>query len=39
MYASVRRYKGVDPGVFDQVERSRERLETTMWRASGFRAW
>ena len=39
MYASVRRYKGVDPGLFDEVERNRESLETTMRRAPGFRAW
>ena len=37
MYASVRRYKGVDPGLFDEVERNRESLETTMRRAPGFR--
>ena len=39
MYASVRRYKSVDPGLFDEVERNRESLETTMQRAPRFRAW
>ena len=39
MYASVRRYQGVDPGLFDEVARQREDLEATMRQAPGFRAW
>ena len=39
MYASVRRYKGTDPGLFDEVTRKRQSLEETMRRAPGFRAW
>ena len=39
MYASVRRYQGVDPSLFDEVARQREDLEATMQQAPGFRAW
>ncbi len=39
MYASVRRYTGVDPGLFDEVARKRQDLEATMRKAPGFRAW
>ncbi len=39
MYASVRRYAGSDPGLFDEVASQRQDLEATMRRAPGFRAW
>jgi hypothetical protein len=39
MYASVRRYKGVDPRAFDEATRNRQSLEATMRKAPGFRAW
>ncbi len=39
MYASVRRYAGSDPGLFDEVASQRQDLEATMCRAPGFRAW
>ena len=39
MYASVRRYAGSDPGLFDEVASRRQDLEATMRKAPGFRAW
>ena len=39
MYASVRRYTGIDPGLFDEAARNRQSLEATMRKAPGFRAW
>jgi hypothetical protein len=37
MYASVRRYTGVDPRLFDELERHRRSLEATLGAVPGFR--
>jgi hypothetical protein len=39
MYASVRRYTGVDPRLFDELERHRRGLEATLGAVPGFRSW
>jgi hypothetical protein len=39
MYASVRRYAGVDARLFDELERHRSSLEATLRGVSGFRSW
>jgi hypothetical protein len=39
MYASVRRYTGVDPRAMEEIERLRGEIEAAMRRAPGFQAW
>ena len=39
MYASVRRYTGIDPGAVDQVIQRRQEVEALMRGVPGFRAW
>jgi hypothetical protein len=39
MYASIRRYTGVDPRLFDQLEQLRGSLEAALGRTPGFRSW
>ena len=39
MYASIRRYTGVDPRMLDQLQQLRGSLEAAFRGVSGFRSW
>ena len=39
MYASIRRYTGVDPRLWDRLQELRPGLETTFGQVPGFRSW
>ena len=39
MYASIRRYTGVDPRLWDRLQELRLSLETTFRQVPGFYAW
>jgi hypothetical protein len=39
MYASIRRYTGIDPRFWDQLQQHRPSLEAAFQRVPGFRSW
>jgi hypothetical protein len=39
MYASIRRYSGADPRLWDQLQQHRASLEAAFRRVPGFRSW
>jgi hypothetical protein len=39
MHASVRRYTGVDPQMWDELQQHRTSLEAEFRRVPGFRSW
>ncbi len=39
MYASIRRYAGADPHVWDQLQQQRASLEAAFRQVRGFRSW
>ena len=39
MYASIRRYTGVDPSLWDHLHQLRPGLETAFDQVTGFRFW
>ena len=39
MYASIRRYTGADPRLWDQIQQQRFSLEAAFRQVPGFRSW
>jgi hypothetical protein len=39
MYASIRRYSGVDPRMWEQLQQLRPSLEAAFRQVPGFRSW
>ena len=39
MFASIRRYSGVDSRMWDQIQQHRASLEAAFRQVSGFRSW
>ncbi len=39
MYASIRRYAGADPRLWDQIQQQRASLEAAFRQVRGFRSW
>ena len=39
MYASIRRYAGADPRLWDQIQQQRASLEAAFRQIPGFRSW